>query len=183
MQAIMPVQFIKGEVIVRPLLVALGLLAVFPSFAQSAHPADEQRQAEVAKRGSDVMPFDLAATTHIFTKAKDGGTQVVIAKDNANSAQVKLVRAHLHDIQQKFQKGDFSAPSHIHGNDMPGLAELEAAKPGQISISYRDVKGGAELRYRTPDASLVAALHRWFDAQLSDHGPDAMEGHQHHHHQ
>ena len=27
-----------------------------------------QRQAEVAGRGKDVMPFSLAATTHIFTK-------------------------------------------------------------------------------------------------------------------
>jgi len=28
---------------------------------------------------------------------------------------------------------------------MPGLAELKAAKPGQIAIAYKDVKGGAEL--------------------------------------
>ena len=27
-----------------------------------------QRQAEVAQRGKDVMPFSLAATTHIFSK-------------------------------------------------------------------------------------------------------------------
>jgi hypothetical protein len=26
-----------------------------------------------------------------------------------------------------------------------------------------------------------AALHQWFDAQLSDHGPDAMAGHLHMH--
>ena len=73
-------------------------------------------------------------------------------------------------------------PTHIHGNNMPGLADLKAAKPGQIAIGYQDVKGGAELTYRTADASLVAALHEWFDAQLSDHGADAMAGHQHHHH-
>jgi hypothetical protein len=28
----------------------------------------------------------------------------------------------------------------------------------------------------------VAALHQWFDAQLSDHGADAMAGHMHHDH-
>jgi hypothetical protein len=65
---------------------------------------------------------------------------------------------------------------------MPGLAGLKAAKPGQVSIDYKDVDGGAELTYRTADAKLVAALHQWFDAQLSDHGPDAMAGHQHHQH-
>jgi hypothetical protein len=36
------------------------------------------------------------------------------------------------------------------------------------------------LAYKTPDTSLVAALHPWFDAQLSDHGTDAMGGHIHH---
>ena len=41
---------------------------------------------------------------------------------------------------------------------------------------------GAELTYRTADPKLVAALHKWFNAQLSDHGADAMAGHQHHDH-
>jgi hypothetical protein len=59
------------------------------------------------------------------------------------------------------------------------LAALKEAKPGQMDIAYKDVKGGAELRYKTPDTELVAALHQWFDAQLSDHGKDAMEGHAH----
>ena len=31
-----------------------------------------------------------------------------------------------------------------------------------------------------PEARLVAALHQWFDAQLSDHGKDAVQGHAHH---
>jgi hypothetical protein len=65
---------------------------------------------------------------------------------------------------------------------MPGLAELEAATPGQIDIAYQEVPAGAELTYRTSDARLVAALHRWFDAQLSDHGADAMAGHHEAHH-
>lgn len=68
---------------------------------------------------------------------------------------------------------------HIHGNDMPGLAELRAAKLGQIGITYRDVKGGVELKYRAKEPRLVTALHNWFDAQLSDHGADAIEGHHH----
>ena len=138
-----------------------------------------QRQAEVAGRGKDVMPFDLSATTHIFTKTAQGGAQQVVAKDSADAAQVNLARGHLQEIRQQFLKGDFSGPSHIHGQDMPGLAELRDAKPGQIAIDYKDVKGGGQLTYKTPDASLVAALHKWFDAQLSDHGKDAMEGHVH----
>ena len=158
-------------------------LAVLVGLPLATAAQDAQRQAEVAKRGADVMPFSLNATTHVFTKTADGGIQRVVAKSAGDAAQVKLVRAHLRDIQAQFVKGNFSGPTHIHGAEMPGLAELEAATPGQIAIDYRDVSGGAELSYRTTDARLVLALHRWFDAQLSDHGPDAMAGHPHHDHE
>jgi hypothetical protein len=67
---------------------------------------------------------------------------------------------------------------------MPGLAVLKAAAPSSIAISYREIPDGAELTYRTQDPVLVAVLHRWFTAQMSDHGPDAAVGHHdsHHHH-
>lgn len=143
--------------------------------------ADAQRQAEVARLGAEVMPFNLKATTHIFTKSSEGGTQRVVAKDPTDAVQIRLVREHLREIKTKFQKGDFSGPTHIHGTDMPGLAQLKAEKLGQITIAYQEVEGGAELTYRTGNAKLVTALHAWFDAQLSDHGADAMTGHQRHH--
>lgn len=150
----------------------------------AAHMAEmagkAQREAAVAERGKDVMPFSLAATTHVFTKNAMGGVQRVVAKKAADGAQVTLVRQHLQQIHAQFLKGDFSGPSHIHGNDMPGLAELKAAGPGQIAITYQPVPGGAELRYATSDKRLVKALHQWFDAQLSDHGTDAMAGHDRH---
>ena len=161
-------------------LLSLGV-CIAAVLSLPAVAADAQRQAEVARLGPDVMPFSLKATTHIFTKTAKGGVQRVVTKRGADAQQVKLVREHLHDIQTQFLKGDFSGPTHIHGAEMPGLAELQAAKPGQISIEYKEVAAGAELTYRTSDAKLVTSLHRWFDAQLSDHGPDAMAGHMHHH--
>jgi len=142
--------------------------------------ADSERQTDVAKRGADVMPFNLKATTHIFTKTPDGGTQRVIAKDASDGQQIQLVREHLRHIQAEFQQGDFAGPSHVHGAEMPGLTELKAAKRGAIAIVYREVASGAELTYKTADAGLVSALHTWFDAQVSDHGDDAMAGHMHH---
>ena len=142
--------------------------------------AETQRQAEVSELGKDVMPFSLNGTTHIFTKNAQGGIQRVIVKNSSDTAQVILIRQHLQDIREQFLKGDFSGPSHIHGQDMPGLAELKDAKAGQIAIAYRDIKGGAQMSYQTSDATYVAALHKWFDAQLSDHGKDATEGHAHH---
>jgi hypothetical protein len=156
---------------------AIAALLVLPFMACAA---ETPRQAEVARLGPDVMPFSLKATTHVFTKTAEGGNQRVVAKNAADAQQIKLVRQHLHEIQAEFLGGDFSGPAHIHGQDMPGLAELKAAKPGQIAIDYKDVPSGAELTYRTRDARLVSALHAWFDAQLSDHGADAMAGHHDH---
>lgn len=137
----------------------------------------DTRQGEISRRGKDVMPFSLSATTHVFTKTADGGIERVVAKKPSDAAQVALIRQHLQEIQGQFSKGDFSAPAYIHGQDMPGLADLKAAKPGQLDIAYTDVDGGAQLTYKSKEADLVAALHKWFDAQLSDHGQDAAEGH------
>lgn len=157
-------------------LFTLGALSSMLVFA-----ADVERQAIVAERGKDVMPFSLQATTHIFTPTDTGGNQRVVAKKVNDAKQVTLVRQHLKEIKTQFEKGDFSGPTHIHGQEMPGLAALQAAQPGQIQIAYRDVKGGADLTYKTANPELVTALHAWFDAQLSDHGTDAMSGHAHHH--
>lgn len=162
-------------------LLALFLLTLSLSVTPLTLAANAERQAEVTQRGANVMPFDLKATTHIFTKTNDGGTQRVVAKSLTDIKQVSYVREHLHDIHARFQKGDYSGPAHIHGQHMPGLAELKAAKPGAIKIDYADVEGGAELSFRTANAKLVQALHDWIDAQLSDHGADAMQGHQHMH--
>ena len=63
--------------------------------------ADAQRQAEVAGRGKDVMPFSLAATTHVFSKTAEGGIQQVVAKTPEDATQVQLVRQHLQEIQQR----------------------------------------------------------------------------------
>jgi hypothetical protein len=146
----------------------------------AAH-SNAQRQAEVSRRGGDVMPFSLSATQHVFSRSAQGGTQRVVARKSSDASQVKLVRQHLQEIRAQFLKGDFSGPAHIHGQDMPGLAELKAAGPGHIAIGYKEVKAGAELSYVTKDVALVAALHKWFDAQLADHGKDAIAGHAHHH--
>jgi hypothetical protein len=154
--------------------------AVLSLVAAAATAAPPERQAEVASRGAEVMPFSLSATQHVFTKRAQGGVQRVVARQPGDEQQVRLVREHLREIGSQFRRGDFSGPAHIHGANMPGLATLRAARPGAIAISYKDVPGGAELAYRTADAALVAAIHSWFDAQVADHGPDAAAGHSHH---
>jgi hypothetical protein len=161
------------------LTIATALLSSASAWAASPTPATESRQADVARRGTSVMPFDLNATTHVFTKSKTGGIQQVVAKRSDDTAQIQLIRQHLQEITQQFAQRDFSGPGHIHGDEMPGLARLKAADPGELQLKYRDTKAGGTIVYETKNPEVLTALHQWFDAQVSDHGHDAMEGHDH----
>ena len=152
------------------------VICLAPDFSFAA---DKTRQEAVAERGANVMPFDLKATTHIFTNTRTGGIQQVVVKSASDTTQIGLIREHLKRIAAQFSKGDFSDPAQIHGAEMPGLAELKAAQPAEIKIQYRELKTGAEIIYTTKNPNLVTALHKWFDAQLADHGHDAMPGHDH----
>ncbi len=152
------------------------VICLAPNFSFAA---DKTRQGAVAERDVDVMPFDLKATTHIFTKRRIGGIQQVVVKNAGDATQIGLIREHLKKIAAQFSKGDFSGPTHLHGAEMPGLAELKGAQRAEIEIQNRELKTGAEIIYMTQNPKLVAALHKWFDAQLADHGNDAMVGHDH----
>lgn len=125
------------------------------------------REAEVAARGSSVMPFDLERSIHVFERSAEGGTQSVVSKDGAPE-QVALIRAHLEDEAAAFAKGDYSSPASIHGVDMPGLREL-AGYASQVRVVYEPIENGGRIRFVTEEPQLISALHRWFEAQLSDH--------------
>lgn len=130
------------------------------------------RQDLVAERGAAVMPFDLDRTTHTFRKTETGGVQTVTINDPSDSDQVPLIRDHLEGEASLFARGNFSDPVSIHGADMPGVRELAAAS-GRVTIDYRELPDGASITFSSTDAALVDAIHRWFDAQVADHGRHA----------
>jgi hypothetical protein len=135
-------------------------------------PSATSRQAMVHEMGGNVMPFDLDKTTHIFDQTDTGGIQQVIVKDSSDRDQIALIQQHLQHEAMLFGAGDFSDPAALHGADMPGLDEL-SARAAEIDVEYTPLPDGAQITYSTADPQLVAALHRWFAAQLADHGPDA----------
>ncbi len=146
-------------------------LAAEPTGGHAGHGAQTPRQAEVARLGAAVMPFDLDRSVHVFEPSPNGGMQTVISKDR-DPAQIALIRDHLRKEAKAFARGDFSDPAAIHGDTMPGLAELRAGA-GRIRVAYEDLPNGARLRYVAGEARLVEALHSWFAAQVSDHGAHA----------
>jgi len=132
----------------------------------------ETRQERVHQMAHGVMPFDISKTVHIFKMTETGGVQKVIAKDPGATDQIILIQQRLRHEAERFQKGDYSDPAKLHGEDMPGLKALQAGA-SRIKVSYAALSSGAEITFETADLHLLTALHRWFGAQLSEHGSDA----------
>lgn len=157
------------------------LLCTLIAPAYAVEPATPARLDEVAERGARVMPFDLEKTVHVFSKTPNGGLQQVLAKDAGDAGQIRLIREHLSHIAARFAQGDFSGPARIHGNAMPGLAAMSAGA-SQIRFAYGELPDGAQIDYSTDQPALAAAIHRYFDAQLSDHARHAVSGRHGRHH-
>src|SRR5258708_6771566 len=139
------------------------------------HSADltaQTQQEHVHQMSHGVMPFEMAKTVHIFKMTESGGVQRVLMKDPGDADQIALVQQHLHHEAERFQRGDYSDPASLHGVDMPGLKELQIGSR-RVKVSYKALPLGAQIEFETTDVHLLTALHRWFGAQLSEHGADA----------
>ena len=129
-------------------------------------------QEHVHQMSHDVMPFDMTKTLHIFKMTETGGIERVVVRESKDGEQVTLIRQHLKHEADNFIRGDYSDPFKLHGAAMPGLAELQAGA-SRVKVSYHEIPTGAEIVFATADVSLLTAVHRWFGAQLSEHGADA----------
>lgn len=152
----------------RLLIALMALLNAKPVFAQH----DGHAAAHTGHFGAGIMPFDLNRSLHVFTPMPTGGTQTVLSLD-ADAAQVDLIRTHLRKEAAAFAQGDYADPAAIHGAAMPGLATLGASN-GRVNASFEPLPQGARIRFETTHPDLVIALHQWFEAQVHDHGADAI---------
>jgi hypothetical protein len=154
-------------------LIAVGAPALIAGLLTGCSGGDKtSRQDEVAIRGATVMPFDLSKTHHTFEQTAAGGVESVRALDARDTAQIALIRSHLQSEAAKFASGDFADPMTIHGQTMPGVGALSAAG-ARLRIEYAELTDGAKIVYSSDDPVIVAAVHDWFTAQLSDHGQHA----------
>lgn len=135
------------------------------SFAQT-------QQEHVHDMSHSVMSFDISETIHIFKMTEEGGIQQVISRDVDAVHQVMMIQQHLRYEAERFKRGDYSDPEKLHGQAMPGLKELQDGG-AEINVSYADVPLGGQITFTTTDLHLLTAIHRWFGAQLSEHGTDA----------
>lgn len=153
-------------------LAYLSVAAACAVALQDRPAAGQSIQEHVHAKGQSVMPFDLDRTVHIFRMTDSGGVQSVVAKDAHDKDQIGLIRQHLRHEAEAFQRGDYTDPISLHGATMPGVSELKSHHV-EVTVSYSELPAGAALTFKTPDPHLVTAIHRWFGAQLSEHGADA----------
>ena len=149
----------------------INSVAILLLFCGSAAFA-ETKQEHVHHMSHNVMPFDMSKTLHIFKMTESGGVQKVIVRDAGDIKQIAFIQQHLKHEAGKFQSGDYSDPAMLHGADMPGLKDLQAGADN-IKITYAPLSEGAEITFETTNLHLLTAIHRWFGAQLSEHGADA----------
>lgn len=155
--------------------IVLGaMLAIQLCAAQTDHAPDHQ--GEVTRRGAEVMPFDLARTTHFFDDTDQGGVETITANDTSDAGQIALIRSHLTVEAERFARGDFSDPARIHGRDMAGLAALESAG-SRLHVQYAALSTGARIVYSSDDPAVITAIHQWFDAQRRDHDAHSHMSH------
>ena len=150
----------------------LSLMASFLLLVVPSGTLADTTQERVHHMSHHVMPFDMVKTLHVFRMTESGGVQKVLARDPGDTNQIMLIRQHLRHEAELFGRGDYSDPARLHGAEMPGLAELRTM-PSKVKVSYAELPAGAQLTFETDDLTMLTAIHRWFGAQLSEHGKDA----------
>lgn len=151
----------------------------------TAQAVEEQNVIKLDKLNQNMqkaVPYSLNKTLQSFSKTVHGGVQHVVVKSVDDTAQIKLIQAHLLKLVERLRKGDFSDSETLHGVDMAGLAQLKRAKTDDIKFEYKALENGGQIHYSTEYPQFVGALHEWFDAQISEHGNLAPpKGHEQHH--
>ena len=56
---------------------------------------------------------------------------------------------------------------------MPGISIVRDSF-AKMKVSYHDLSNGAEVTYESSDAETISAIHQCCDAQVKDHGNDAV---------
>jgi hypothetical protein len=119
-------------------------------------------------RGEHVMGVNQYTSAHVFEDLPDGGRIVLERADAADTADIKRIRAHMHEITDAFRAGDFTKPFEVHAQTVPGTDVL-AQKRGAISYVASDRPRGGEVRITTSDPAAVAAVHDFLAFQRGAH--------------
>jgi len=126
------------------------------------------------ERGAHVMGVDQSTSAHVFEDLPDGGRVVLDRNDPSDTAGIRTIRAHMHDIEAAFRAGDFTKPFQVHAQQVPGT---DVMKERRAAISYEnaDRPRGGEVRIRSTDSVAVRAIHEFLEFQRQQHHASGHE--------
>jgi len=153
------------------------LLVLFFAKAQ-AQESDAGKHTANSTEAHQSLPYAVDRALEGFAKTANGGIMQIIAKSANDSQQIKLMQQYLRQTAEEYQKGDFSSTERFHGTDMPGLAQMKAAKAGGVKYEYKALNNGGQIIFSSEDPQLLNALHAWIDAQVKEHGSTGLSGHE-----
>jgi len=162
----------------------IALLTLTLSFFLCTAQAEESDAGKHAAKNTSahqLLPYSVDQALEGFAKTANGGIMQIVAKPDSDSKQIKLMQQYLRQTAVEYAKGDFSSTERFHGTDMPGLAQMKAAKVNDISYEYKALQNGGQIVFSTEDPQLLNVLHAWIEAQIKEHGNAVLSGHQQHH--
>ena len=139
-----------------------------PGMTHEEHLAQMQKDAELKKRGADVMGFDQDRTSHHFKLSKTGGTIEVTTKDSVDYVSREQVRMHLKIIAEQFAKGDFGKPFATHGELPPGVRAMQEGRSA-LTFTYEELAAGARVLIVASNARAIDAVHEFLRYQIREH--------------
>ena len=148
------------------LSLALGLITLVACGKERSKDSDDF--AAMQMRGEHVMGVNQYTSAHVFEDLPDGGRIVLERADASDTADIKQIRAHMHEIAEAFRAGDFAKPFEVHAQTVPGT-DIMRAKRTAISYEPSDLPRGGEVRITTQDATAIAAVHDFLAFQRSAH--------------
>lgn len=155
-------------------LLACLLVSLFAT-AQAQEP-EAGKHAANSTGAHQSLPYAIDRALEGFAKTANGGIMQIVAKSANDTQQIKPMQQYLRQTAEEYQKGDFSSTERFHGTDMPGLAQMKAAKTGEIKYQYKALDNGGQIVFSSEDPQLLNALHAWIDAQIKEHGSAGLSG-------
>lgn len=143
---------------------------------RAAHGAtSDSAFAGVQSRGEGVMGVNQYTSQHVFETLPDGGRIILERPTESDTAGIRTIRDHMHEIAGAFARGDFSAPGLVHAQQVPGT-KVMAARSATLHYDAVDRPRGAEVRITTHDPEALAAVHEFLAFQRADHRAAGHEG-------
>jgi hypothetical protein len=164
------------RIIMKKTALLVCLLVLFFATAEAQEP-DAGKHAANSTDAHQLLPYAVDQALEGFAKTANGGIMQIIAKSANDAQQIKLMQQYLRQTAEEYGKGDFSSTERFHGTDMPGLAQMKAAKAGEIKYQYKVLNNGGQIIFSSEDPQLLNALHAWIDAQVKEHGSAGLSGH------